>query len=210
MTAPSVTRTIFVLAVLLNTTSLEARDKTDMVLLKNGDRVTGEIKELKRGRLTVKTDSMGTVSIEWKDVMDVESRYEFSVELENGALFYGAIDGVESGQLQIGASNDRTTAEFNSVVRIAPLEDTFAERLDLKVDVGFNFTQSNVAAQWNLHTSVGYLTRRTSTTVDFDSIFSRQENADTVLRNESRRSSTGSLLVLTIRTSRPPCSSCPA
>ena len=184
MYTPRVTQTIPVLGVLLCTTLLEARDKTDIVSLKNGDRVTGEIKELQRGKLTVKTESMGTVSIEWKDVIDVASQYEFSVELENGELYFGPIDGVESGQLQIGARDDRTTAEFLSVVQIAPLDYTFADKLDLKVDFGFNFTQSNSAAQWNLHTGAGYRTRRTSTTVDFDSIFSRQENADTVLRNE--------------------------
>ena len=70
MYTPSVTPTILVLAVPLCTTLLEARDKTDVVRLKNGDRITGEIKELERGKLTVKTDSMGTLSIELKDVMD--------------------------------------------------------------------------------------------------------------------------------------------
>ena len=37
--------------------------KTDIVLLKNGDRVTGEVKSLERGKLTLSTDSMGTVYI---------------------------------------------------------------------------------------------------------------------------------------------------
>ena len=67
MYTPRVSQTIFVLAALLCTTLLEARDKTDIVSLKNGDRVTGEIEELQRGKLTVKTDSMGTVSIEWRE-----------------------------------------------------------------------------------------------------------------------------------------------
>ena len=38
-----------------------ARDKTDIVYLRNGDRVTCEIKRLERGRLEVSTNGMGTV-----------------------------------------------------------------------------------------------------------------------------------------------------
>ena len=43
---------------------LEAREKTDVVILKNGDRITGEIKKLDRGKLKLKTDDMSTVYIE--------------------------------------------------------------------------------------------------------------------------------------------------
>ena len=44
--------------------SVWARDKTDVVIMMNGDALTCEIKELERARLRVSTDSMGTVQIE--------------------------------------------------------------------------------------------------------------------------------------------------
>ena len=37
--------------------------KTDVVTLKNGDRITGEVKRLDRGRLRYSTDDMGTIYI---------------------------------------------------------------------------------------------------------------------------------------------------
>ena len=40
--------------------------KTDIVVLINGNDVTGEIKSLEFGELRYSTDSMGTVSIEWE------------------------------------------------------------------------------------------------------------------------------------------------
>ena len=40
-----------------------AAPKTDVVVLKNGDKITGEVKTLERGRLEFSTDSMGTVYI---------------------------------------------------------------------------------------------------------------------------------------------------
>jgi hypothetical protein len=44
--------------------SAHARDKSDTVWLTNGDRVTGEIRQLEHGKLRMSTDSMGTISIE--------------------------------------------------------------------------------------------------------------------------------------------------
>ena len=41
--------------------------KTDVVVFKNGDRLTGEVKSLERGRLRFKTDATDTISIEWDD-----------------------------------------------------------------------------------------------------------------------------------------------
>ena len=47
------------LLVLLASPALAA--KTDVVVLRNGDRLTGEVQQLERGRLQLKTDDLGTV-----------------------------------------------------------------------------------------------------------------------------------------------------
>jgi len=38
--------------------------KTDLVIFNNGDRLTGELKSLKRGRLNLNTEATGTIGIE--------------------------------------------------------------------------------------------------------------------------------------------------
>ena len=45
------------------------RPKTDIIILENGDRITCEILQLARGKLTAKTDRLGTVEIEWNGVV---------------------------------------------------------------------------------------------------------------------------------------------
>ena len=52
---------------------LARAEKTDIVVLKNGDKITGEVKGLERGKLEFSTDSMGTVSIEWEDIQEILS-----------------------------------------------------------------------------------------------------------------------------------------
>ena len=47
--------------------------KTDTVVMLNGDRVTVEIKKLERGRLEASTDGMGTLLIEWDDIEQLSS-----------------------------------------------------------------------------------------------------------------------------------------
>src|SRR5580765_4577289 len=53
--------------------------KTDVVTLRNGDRVTGDIVKLSRGRLEVRTNDVGTVNIEWDKVAKVEAARYFEV-----------------------------------------------------------------------------------------------------------------------------------
>lgn len=47
--------------------------KTDIVILQNGDRTTGEIKELKFGKLKYGTDNAGTISFEWDKIAYLKS-----------------------------------------------------------------------------------------------------------------------------------------
>ena len=50
--------------------------RTDVVTLANGDRITGEVVRLERGRLEFKTDDAGTLYLEWDKL--VEPRGEAS------------------------------------------------------------------------------------------------------------------------------------
>ena len=56
-----------------------AAPKTDIIVFKNGDKLTGEIKSLKRGRLSFNTDATGTISIEWAQISHIESLQNIQV-----------------------------------------------------------------------------------------------------------------------------------
>src|SRR6516164_4485990 len=76
-----------------------ARDKTDVVELRNGDHLSGDILSLKFGILTLKTDNMSTLSIEWPAVRSITSKYGFAIERRDGTKYDGVIatgaDGVD-------------------------------------------------------------------------------------------------------------------
>ena len=65
-----------------------AKHDDDVVVLKNGDRLTGEIKGMQRGELKVKADYMAeAVRLDWARVERLESKSVFMISLVDGKLF---------------------------------------------------------------------------------------------------------------------------
>ena len=66
-----------------------AAQKTDTTYLFNGDRVIGEMKDLKLGLLRIKTDYMNYVYVEWDQIQTVRTTKRWYVRLRSGAYFDG-------------------------------------------------------------------------------------------------------------------------
>ena len=49
------------------------------VVLSNGDRLTGEISSLDKGKLALKTDYAGTVQIDWDKVRELDTDQQFEI-----------------------------------------------------------------------------------------------------------------------------------
>jgi len=56
------------MALLLGASTPALAAKTDIIVLRNGDRLTGEVTQMRQGKLQVKTDDAGTLSIEWDKI----------------------------------------------------------------------------------------------------------------------------------------------
>jgi hypothetical protein len=64
---------------------------TDRIHLRNGDVITGNIKELDRGKLRFKTRTMDTVFINWVNIESIDSDKYLRVERVDGTFNYGVI-----------------------------------------------------------------------------------------------------------------------
>jgi hypothetical protein len=160
-----------------------AAAKTDVIELLNGDRVTCEIRKLERGKLTVKTDGMGTMSIEWDDIERVTSPTRYDIELESGQRFFGTLERGDARTVTVVTSSGREHLPLDHIVRITPLGGTFWRRLDGSVDAGFSFTEANVQTQWTFDGNVSYRSRLWLTQVAADSSLTSREDADRQSRN---------------------------
>jgi hypothetical protein len=86
-------RFLLVAAMLVcSTATAWSQPKTDVVTLFNGDRITGEIVSLDRGRLEFKTDDAGTLEIEWDNVARLTADGLFEIAILTDAAFLAASD----------------------------------------------------------------------------------------------------------------------
>jgi hypothetical protein len=129
------------LGLLLLTSRAEARERTDVVTLRGGLRVPGEILQMTLGRLSLRTDDMGRVSIEWLRVTQVESTYPFAVEFTSGTTYFGPLHAGADGELLVGTRSVR----LDEVVSITPVDDRFWNRVRAFADLGLSLAKANSA-----------------------------------------------------------------
>jgi hypothetical protein len=125
--------------------------RTDVVTLGNGDRITGEIINLERGRLEFKTDDAGTLYLEWDKLASVVAARFFEIELEDGTKYLGSLAAAAPRSIAVAAAGVSTPLQMSVVTRISPIGGSFWSRIDGSIDSGFSYTRSSDVAQLNLN-----------------------------------------------------------
>jgi len=138
--------------------------KTDVVVLANGDRITGEFKKIQRGQLHWSTDSMGTVYIEWKDVVSLDSKFRLQAELSSGVRYDGyARPTDEPGRIRLVEdpnAEEGVELMMDRVVRVARLDEgSILDRYDGYIGFGYDYT--NASDIKKLTAQAGIRARRT-------------------------------------------------
>ena len=124
-----------------------AQPKTDVVTLNNGDRLTGEIKDLDRGRLEFKTDDAGTIDIEWDNISSVVATRFFEIETSDGRRLLGNLGRAPQGMALVTSAAGDVSLMMFDVTRITPINSRFWSRFDGAIDFGFSYTRSSEITQ---------------------------------------------------------------
>lgn len=165
-------------------------EKTDIVILENGDHLVGEIKFLDQAVLQYSTDAMSTVNIKWEKIRYIKSTNSFRVENTEGGLLFGMLDtDTVSAELIVGFGETAERVPLNEVVAISEVEDTFKKGVRFSIDLGFTYTKASDIMQFNFNGDFGYRTLFWDRTLSFrsvlatktDSTFSKNQNVDLVL-----------------------------
>jgi hypothetical protein len=153
--------------------------KTDVVELLNGDRITGEVKELAYGQLRFATDDMGTLYIEWSKIASLTSTRTLQVEMLDGRRLSAAAaargDAPATLRLVGDAPQDVPIA---GIARITALDTgSGLERLYGSLSVGYSFTQASDVQVFNLGTSIGSRRQSLHWRVSLDAQMTSQQEA---------------------------------
>ncbi|BCS30901.1 hypothetical protein TBR22_A01020 [Luteitalea sp. TBR-22] len=137
--------------------SVSGQPKTDVVTLANGDRLTGEVKLLDRGRLEFSTDDAGTLYLEWDKLTSVVAGMRVvEVVTEDGRRYLGRLVPAVPRSLAVGGSEGVVVLSMTEVTIIRPIGASFWAKLDGSFDAGFNYTQSSGIAQLNVNSDTLY------------------------------------------------------
>jgi hypothetical protein len=178
-------------AVLLLVAPLFGRDKTDVVVMKNGDRLTGEIKGLNSGVLYVNMDYiLGTSSVQWSKVHHVESKQLFIVKTESGSVYTGTLStsDVPSDrpmEIEVATGPETKVAlERRQVVKIDQTSQNFWQRFNGDINLGAIYSKGNQSTQFNLDSLVQYPRERWSAQADYSSTLASSTGASPSTRNQ--------------------------
>ena len=157
--------------------------KTDVVVLVNGDRLTGDIKGVSHGKLDFSTNDAGRLSIEWEKVVRVTSIHSFELEDRSGWRYRGWLpQSQEAGRLVV--SGQRTdTLRIADVVLVNQLGDNLFLRTKAYLDLGFTFAKANLATTLSIDGEVAYRGPKFGALFSFESYVQGQETVPTTSRN---------------------------
>ena len=137
MRAP-VQAVIVVLAVIASHTAA-AQGRTDVVTLRNGDRITGEVVRLERGTLEFKTDDAGTLYLEWDKLARVVTTRVVEVVTTDGRRFLGSLGRAPDRSIAVVGAEGTASLQMLDVTVITPIGRSFWRQLDGSSHVFFGY-----------------------------------------------------------------------
>lgn len=168
---------------------LFARDKSDVIVMKNGDHLTCEIKGLDSGVLYVSLDYiLGTSSLQWSKVDHLESRQLFVVKTEDGSVYSGTLSTAEDQRpvkIEVIESVEKTTLlERRQVVQMYQTSDKFWQRFNGEIDSGIIYSKGNQTTQYSLSSNLEYPRERWAASGSYSSSLSSSSGASAATRNQ--------------------------
>ena len=168
---------------LLSTLSIVATAESAEVRLNDGTVVVGEILELAFGEdLTVDTEYMDEVVIEWDAVSQIRNTQILDIVAYDGTRYIGTI-GFDEGEI-IVSGQDEVRLSPKDVFSIEEYNQTFTESLSAFTDLGMNIVRgNNTVTQLSFGAGVGYDAENFETGVDGTTIINEQTNAQNTRRS---------------------------
>lgn len=167
------------------TLSVQAQ-KNDTIYLKNGDRITGELKRFEYGLLTLSTDAMLSVYIEFDKINTIYSAKHFEMRTNSGYRYFGSLlKSNTSATLNIVTATDTISKPLWDIVQITRIKQTFFQKIDGSVDLGLSYTKASDVFQYSLNFQATHRTTNYSTRFNLSGISTNNGGVDDISRNNN-------------------------
>lgn len=182
---------MFLMAIIWAVTPLHARQKSDVIVMKNGDKITCEVKGLASETLYISVDYiLSTLSVDWTKVDHIESRQLFVIKTQDGTVYTGTISTLKAAggqpvEIEIFETpEEKITLERKRIVRMDETAASSWQRWNGQLGAGYSYTKGNESSQYNLNSSIGYVAPRWSAGASYNSNLTSNSHASVSTRNE--------------------------
>ncbi|MGC2734658.1 MAG: DUF481 domain-containing protein [Candidatus Acidiferrales bacterium] len=157
----------------------------DTIVMKNGDRFTGEVKRLEQGILYIQTDYFsGSVGVDWLQVEKIESTATFQVILSGGKRLTGTISKVAAEaaadkDFTVRAVGNDVPVSGTDVVQIESQKQTFWRQLKGSIDLGYSFTGGNNQSSFSTDANAMYSAQHWAVGASYTASYSGQTGGTT-------------------------------
>jgi putative salt-induced outer membrane protein YdiY len=175
---------------ILMVSPLPAREKTDVIAMKNGDNITCEIKSLRSNTLYISVDYiLNTQSVDWSKVDHIDSKQRFIVTTQNGIVYTGIVRSPRSQarpqQIEVLETSEKiVTLDRAQMVTMDQTSSDVWHRLNGQIGAGYNYTKANASSQYNLNSDINYVEDRWSAAASYSSNLTSNTGANVKTRNE--------------------------
>ena len=149
--------------------------------MQNGDRITGEIRSLEKGSLSIKPDYVSSsIVVDWSKVDHLESSQQFVVVDPDGNSYLGSFGkSTEKNVLHI-VGPDGASLPHDSVIEISEIGSTLVKRMRGNIDAGLSVPGPNQPKDLSIQTGLTYQSERQIYSLTSSSQFTTQANAPDV------------------------------
>ncbi|HEY9261671.1 DUF481 domain-containing protein [Chitinophaga sp.] len=177
----------FFLFALLSIPKGVSAQKTDSLIMNNGNVIVGELKLLDKGVVTIETDySKDDFTIEWTKIKAIYSKSHFLITLKNGLRLNGSMqtDSVTRKVIITPVQDSPVVTTVSDIVYLKGLKSSFWSRASASIDMGLSLTKANNLRQFTVRSNVGYLADKWEATMFYNDLRSKQDSIDATRRTE--------------------------
>jgi hypothetical protein len=138
----------------------------DTVVVKQGDRLTGEMLSLDNDILLFKTSySSGGISLKWNDVIFLKAYEKFKLLNNRGRVYVGSLR-IDTSVVMVYAADSIYKVKRADIQEISRFDKKLSDRLKISADLGVIVTKANNSDQASFDINAKYFAKRWE--FDFD------------------------------------------
>jgi len=170
---------------------LLARENTDVIVMKNNDHLTGQIKGLDGGVLFLSLPYVvQTISVDWSQVARLESKQMFLVKTADGSVYRGIMNSTENPagrpiQIQVTETSEKNVIlDSAHIVNVSVTSEKFFQRFTGGLGFGTIYSKGNQSVQYSVSGLAAYPRERWAAQAGIISNLSTASGTTTSTRNQ--------------------------